>query len=91
MDFYKSLAERVFFDGITERDLLLIAQYREGKTFKDFLNALDTGRIQGLGSAEREFGCMASCLSKVPEIDSNQNFIKYHTRLVSFPRVSNSI
>ncbi len=52
---YEALAEHVFFDGLTEKQLLQTpTKYKPGKTFKDVKEALAEGRRAGMGDGSRE-------------------------------------
>lgn len=80
-EYYKELAETIFFDGIDSLTLLQIGKYKTGKTFNDIVNAINRGRLDGLGRCENELGCIADRLSEVLDIDTSQPLREYKQKL----------
>lgn len=66
---YLDLAETIFFSGLN-RDRLQQLGFRlkDGKTFKDIQEAVNAGRLEGIGEFNREIGCIGRKLQEVVEV-----------------------
>lgn len=62
---YESLAENIFFGGISKDQVLEIAVFRDDKTFRDVGTAFGTGLLNGQGRFEVEMEQCAIELEKV--------------------------
>jgi|SRR3989338_1277444 len=79
--YYSSLAEYIFFNGITAERLAQVAKFRPSKDFKDLEEAIRSGRLKGLGKAEREFYWIGQNISEVIEIDTNLPLFDFERKL----------
>lgn len=70
IEYYQALAERVFFSGIKSEEVSVFAVYRTEKKFQDLDQAVNQGRLEGIGKFEREIGCIARRLYEVLEINT---------------------
>ena len=82
-DYYVALGEETFFCRMTADRLQQVATYRSGKSFRDFAEAIYQGCLDGLGVAEREFGCIARRLYDVVEIDTKEDLGTFTKRLAN--------
>jgi hypothetical protein len=82
-DYYLELGEATFFHGMTADRLEQFASYRPGKSFRDFAEAVERGRLEGLGVAERECDHIAERIYGVVEIDTKETLDDFRRRLVA--------
>ena len=75
--YYRDLAERIFFYGIESTEVPSFATYRPNKSFQDLKSAFLQGRSEGTGQFEREIGCIARRLYEVLEIQTEAYAKKY--------------
>lgn len=81
-DYYIKLAEETFFCGMTADRLDQLVKYRPNKSFTDFAEFIDKGRLENIGKAENEFGGIARRLYQILEIDTKEKFNTFEIRLV---------
>ncbi len=67
IEYYRALAERIFFLGAECGEFSSFAKYREGKTSKDLEQAIREGGLDGFGQVPP----MATRLYEVLEIDTS--------------------
>ena len=66
---FEDLAETIFFCGLNRDRLQEIGfQLKEWKTFKDINEAVQNGRMEGIGEFDREIACIGRRLQEVVEI-----------------------
>jgi len=70
IEYYRALAERIFFKGMESGEVSEFAMYRPEKKFQDLDQAVNQGRLEGIGQFEREIGCIARRLYEVLEINT---------------------
>lgn len=68
-EYYKALAERIFFNGIKNEEISSFAMYRSDKTFQDLDQDVSQGRLEGIGKFEHQIGFIAHRLYQVLEIN----------------------
>ena len=65
-EYYRALAERIFFLGAEAGEFSDFARYRQGKSSEDLKRAIEVGGLDGLGRTPS----MAVRLYEVVEIDT---------------------
>ncbi len=70
IEYYQTLAEKIFFHGINSEEVYRIASYRYDKTFQDLAAAFRQGLVKGIGPFERQIGCIGNRLYEVLQIDT---------------------
>jgi len=70
-EYYKSLAEQIFFKGLKSEEVSNFASYKPNKSFQDLKEAFFQGRLDGVGKFYREIATIADRIYEVIEIDTN--------------------
>ena len=53
-DHYEALAEHMWFNSLSSSNLTRIAKYKSGRTFEDVKREFEKGKLDGIGSTERQ-------------------------------------